>query len=184
MELSAPGRDDFASNPARIFQVMSNELGTPKILVCPADSKRQPALNFQSLQPANVSYRVYSGTNVKQVNPQEVLAICPIHHNVLLSDGSVQGRGKGRGWPARIPGWPEPGRASARNFSWGYNRPSCPASVLAASCSPRRGGRGPNNRYGFPRAPPRRDPLTRRSPAGRRGPIHRWHLPQAIIPSA
>lgn len=96
MELSAPGRDDFASNPARIFQVMSNELGTPKILVCPADSKRQPALNFQSLQPANVSYRVYSGTNVNETNPQEVLAICPIHHNVLLSDGSVQGRGKGR----------------------------------------------------------------------------------------
>jgi hypothetical protein len=90
MELSARGMDGFDSNAARIFQAMSNELSTPKVLVCPADSKRQPALDFQSLQPANVSYRVYSGTNVNENNPQEVLAVCPIHNHVLLSDGSVQ----------------------------------------------------------------------------------------------
>ena len=96
MELSARGADGFDSNSARIFQVMSNELSTPKILVCPADSKRHPALNFQSLQPANVSYRLYWGTNVNEANPQEVLAVCPIHGHVLLCDGSVQGRPKAR----------------------------------------------------------------------------------------
>ena len=88
--------DGVDRNAARIFQIMSNELSTPKILVCPADFKRQPALDFQSLQPANVSYRVYSGTNVNETNPQEVLAVCPIHNNVLLSDGSVQKMRKAR----------------------------------------------------------------------------------------
>ena len=96
MELSAPGRDGFDSSAARIFQVMSNELNTPKLLVCPADSKRHAAFDFQSLQPANVSYQVCSGTNVSEANPQEVLAICPIHNNVLMTDGSVQRRGRGR----------------------------------------------------------------------------------------
>jgi len=96
MELSARGVDGFDINAARIFQVMSNELSTPKVLICPADSKRQPAPNFESLQPANVSYRVCSGTNVNETNPQEVLAVCPIHNNVLLSDGSVQRRLKAR----------------------------------------------------------------------------------------
>jgi hypothetical protein len=96
MELSASGIDGLDSNSARIFQVMSNELSTPNILVCPADSKRQPALNFLSFQSANVSYRLYSGMNVNETNPQEVLAVCPIHNNVLLSDGSVQGRPKAR----------------------------------------------------------------------------------------
>jgi hypothetical protein len=96
MELSARGGDGFDSDAARIFQVMSNELSTPKILICPADSKRQPALDFQSLLLANVSYRVYSGTNINEANPQEVLAVCPIHGHVLLCDGSVQRRPKAR----------------------------------------------------------------------------------------
>jgi hypothetical protein len=30
------------------FQVMSNELSTPKILLCPADTKRRPATSFDS----------------------------------------------------------------------------------------------------------------------------------------
>jgi hypothetical protein len=96
MELSVQGRDGLDNNAVPIFQVMSNALGNPRILVCPADFKKQPALDFQSLQPANVSYRVYSGTNITEANPETVLAVCPIHNTVLLSDGSVQVRGKAR----------------------------------------------------------------------------------------
>jgi hypothetical protein len=99
MVLATPGSDGFDSNPARILQVMSNELSTPKILVCPADSRRQPALNFQSLTSANVSYQVCSGTNVNESSPQEILAVCPIHYNVLLCDGSVESWSKAR-WQA------------------------------------------------------------------------------------
>jgi len=56
----------------------------------PADSRKHAALDFLSLQAANISYHVYSGTNIVETNPQEILAICPIHNNVLLCDGSVQ----------------------------------------------------------------------------------------------
>lgn len=96
LELCLPGSDRFDRNAAFHFRVMSNELNTPKILVCPADSKKQPALNFETLQPGNVSYEVCSGTNVSDVNPNQVLAVCLIHNNVLLCDGSVQTVSKAR----------------------------------------------------------------------------------------
>ena len=107
LELRLPGSDGFDRNAAFHFRVMSNELSTPKILVCPADRNEQPALSFQSLQPANVSYLVCSGTNVNDANPQQVLAVCPIHHNVLLCDGSVQGWSKAR-WQAMQKAGPSP----------------------------------------------------------------------------
>jgi hypothetical protein len=96
LELCVVGSDGFDRNAAFHFQVMSNELSTPKILVCPADTKKLSALDFLNLQPANVSYQVRSGTNITETNPQEILAVCPIHGHVLLCDGSVQTRKKGR----------------------------------------------------------------------------------------
>ena len=53
MELIATG------NVAACFQVMSNELSTPKILHCPEDTKRIAATNFlTSFSGANISYFV------------------------------------------------------------------------------------------------------------------------------
>ena len=40
------------------FAAMSNELGTPKIIVCPEDTKRQWGTNFATLTDTNVSYFV------------------------------------------------------------------------------------------------------------------------------
>jgi hypothetical protein len=96
LELSMPGLDGFDRNAALDFQVMSNELSNPRILVCPADSNKQPALNFISLQPQNVTYQVRVGVDINESSPQEILAICPIHNTVLQCDGSVQIRRKGR----------------------------------------------------------------------------------------
>jgi hypothetical protein len=96
MELSIANREGVDAHPEWIFQVMSNELSTPKILVCPADGSKQPAPDFRTIQGINVSYKVYSGTNVVDANPQEILAICPFHNNVLLCDGSVQQFSKAR----------------------------------------------------------------------------------------
>lgn len=89
LELSLRGDDGFDKNPLVHFLVMSNELTTPRILVCPADTK-QPALGWQSLTAANITYQLRSGENVNSTDPQQVLAICPIHNNVLRVDGSVQ----------------------------------------------------------------------------------------------
>jgi hypothetical protein len=57
-------------NAFRHFQVMSNELSTPKILICPADD-RTAAASFARLKNQNVSYFV--GLNATEVRPQMLL---------------------------------------------------------------------------------------------------------------
>src|SRR5205807_6020960 len=94
-ELCSAGADGFDDNGFLHLMVMSNELSTARILVCPADSK-QAAVDFQSLSAANVTYQVHSGTNIDETNPQAVLAVCPVHGSELLSDGSVQSRARRR----------------------------------------------------------------------------------------
>jgi prepilin-type processing-associated H-X9-DG protein len=100
----------------RHFQVMPDELCTPKVLICPADS-RIAATNFASLRNSNLSY--FIGLDVSETDPQTflsgdrnitngtlvkngVLELTPAHPpgwtaemhkkvgNVLLADGSVQ----------------------------------------------------------------------------------------------
>ena len=104
------------ANTFRHFQVMSNELSTPKVLVCPQDT-RTAANNFARLKNQNVSYFV--GLEANDANPQMfldgdrnitgasepqngILKLVPggpagwtaaIHNNqgnVGLADGSVQ----------------------------------------------------------------------------------------------
>ena len=104
------------SDTFRHFQVMSNELSTPKILACPADT-RTAADNFARLKNQNVSYfvgldatdefpqRLLDGDrNITGDTAQEngILKLVPggpaswttaIHNNqgnVGLADGSVQ----------------------------------------------------------------------------------------------
>lgn len=89
-ELCARGSDGFDTNAPVHFQVLSNELNTPKLLVCPKDSSRQPARDFGRLQAANVTYLMRSGTNIDEINFEEVLVRCPIHGHVCLCDGSVR----------------------------------------------------------------------------------------------
>lgn len=91
MEWCAVGKDGFDSNVWLHLQVMSNELSTPKVLACPKDSSKKPAVDFQSLGPANVSYRLHTGTNFSEANPRTVLMVCPIDGNILYCDGSVDG---------------------------------------------------------------------------------------------
>ncbi len=89
LELCDRGSDGYDRNSFRHFQIMSNELNTPKILVCPNDPSKHAALNFQDFQADNVSYRVHSGTNINDTHPNEVILYCPIHHNYGYEDGSV-----------------------------------------------------------------------------------------------
>jgi len=58
-------------NAMTVFQVMSNELITPKVLVCPMDKQRHWATNFNPLASSNVSYFV--NVNVSEAFPQEVM---------------------------------------------------------------------------------------------------------------
>ena len=62
-ELTAPGAVHPDHNPIQ-FEVLSNELYTPKILICPADMTNTAALQFANLQSYNVSYQLNTGSNV------------------------------------------------------------------------------------------------------------------------
>lgn len=68
MELVATG------NVAACFQVMSNELSTPKILLCPEDPRRVWATNFsKGFDNSHISYFV--GLDVtNEINPQMFLS--------------------------------------------------------------------------------------------------------------
>ena len=64
------GTMEYAADVFRHFQVMSNELSTPKILVCPADN-RTAAASFARLENQNVSYFV--GLAATEVRPPMLL---------------------------------------------------------------------------------------------------------------
>jgi prepilin-type processing-associated H-X9-DG protein len=65
------GSMEYASEAFRHFQVLSNELSTPKILACPADTRR-PAPGFSVLSNANISY--FLGLEAKESAPEMFLA--------------------------------------------------------------------------------------------------------------
>ena len=68
---------------------MSNEMGSFKILVCPADTARQPAKDPAGFSAANFSYE-YLAPSAPDNEPDRIMFRCPIHGNVGLCDGSVQ----------------------------------------------------------------------------------------------
>lgn len=71
------------------IMAMTNEMGSPKILVCPADSAHQPAADWASFTMANTSYEFLAPSG-SETEPQRVVFRCPIHGHVGLADGSVQ----------------------------------------------------------------------------------------------
>ena len=79
----------------RDFPSMSNELNTPRILVCPADTKHTAALDWAGFDPRkNLTYE-YLHPGIAESNAMaQVIFRCPIHNNVGLGDGSVQQRSK------------------------------------------------------------------------------------------
>jgi prepilin-type processing-associated H-X9-DG protein len=59
-------------DPVQVFQVMSNELSTPTILFCRADTYREWPTNFGSaLTAKNVSYFV--NADATEVNPHDIM---------------------------------------------------------------------------------------------------------------
>ena len=78
-------KDTFPPN----FLSMSNELNTPKILVCPAETNRQVAATFTAYTDANCSYELLTPSE-NDTEPDRVLTRCPLHGHVGLCDGSVQ----------------------------------------------------------------------------------------------
>jgi len=76
----------------RHFQVLSNEIVVPKVLLCPSDT-RLPAVNLGALQNANLSYFV--GVNADYDRPGSVLAGDRNIANVPPSNPSIVHGGVG-----------------------------------------------------------------------------------------
>ena len=95
LELCERGADGFDRNSFLHFQVMANELSTPKVICCPNDPVKKFATNWGSLSAANVSYQLRSGTNVGDSYPRAILAVCPVDGNILYCDGTVTGKNGG-----------------------------------------------------------------------------------------
>jgi prepilin-type N-terminal cleavage/methylation domain-containing protein/prepilin-type processing-associated H-X9-DG protein len=76
----------------RHFQVLSNEIAVPKLMICPADT-RLPAAKMSALQNANLSYFV--GVNADYDKPGSVLAGDRNIANVPPSNPSIVHGGAG-----------------------------------------------------------------------------------------
>lgn len=62
----------LAANVPFVFEVMSNELNTPKVLVCPADAARQFRTSFATnLDNTNISY--FIGVDASKDSPAMIL---------------------------------------------------------------------------------------------------------------
>jgi prepilin-type N-terminal cleavage/methylation domain-containing protein/prepilin-type processing-associated H-X9-DG protein len=77
------GSAEFTTGPNafRHFQVMSNELSYPMVLICPSDALKYPATNWIYLGNSNVSYFV--GVDARETNGMMILSG---DHN--LTDGT------------------------------------------------------------------------------------------------
>ena len=76
------------------FLTMSNELISPKILICPEDKQHVAAADWAHFDPKqHVSYE-FLLPNAKEADAMSKPAFrCPIHGHVGLGDGSVQPKG-------------------------------------------------------------------------------------------
>ena len=89
MELCVVDKAGFDSNAYLYLRTMTDDLTTPKLLICPHDRNKRVATNWASLQTDNITYRFRSGPNVTETNGNEVLAVCPVDGNTLYYDGHV-----------------------------------------------------------------------------------------------
>lgn len=67
---------------------MKNELNTPKILTCPADTNRARAASWEQFDAASISYELPSLAPDER-DPYTVYSRCPIHGHIGLTDGSA-----------------------------------------------------------------------------------------------
>lgn len=105
---NAPGEPKFAnaSECFRYFQILSNELSTPKVLICPPDARRS-ATNFNSdFDNSRISY--FIGMDATASNPHSLLTgdnhltnATPLANGVML-------------FPSNRPAWWPQGRHNDR----------------------------------------------------------------------
>ncbi|MGD0251548.1 MAG: hypothetical protein ABSC01_02500 [Verrucomicrobiota bacterium] len=74
--------DDNGNRMPADFLSMSNELATPRILICPGDHSRQTATNWTSFTAKNSSYEIIA-PSISDDDTNTVWLRCVIHTNHL-----------------------------------------------------------------------------------------------------
>lgn len=78
------------TNPPSLL-VLSNEIGKASLLACPAEpSRTAPAsINWAAVTAGNISYHYFLPGEPDAGDPSRPLLLCPIHHHLILADGSI-----------------------------------------------------------------------------------------------
>ncbi len=75
--------------PQDLFSVR-DYLGTPNVLLCPSDVAGIRVKDWAQFNPASISYRFLNLSGPYEESREKVLAMCPIHGHLCMSDGYVQ----------------------------------------------------------------------------------------------
>src|SRR5580765_2776762 len=71
------------------FLSMSNELSTPRVLICPSDRSRRAASNWASFTPAHCSYEIV-GSGLSDGDTNGVFLRCKVHKDHIgYADSTV-----------------------------------------------------------------------------------------------
>jgi hypothetical protein len=81
------GEDHDGYLPSSLVE-MSNELATPKLLICPGDHARRPAANWDTVTSGTVSYEIVT-PRLLAGDSNGVFLHCKVHPFVGYADGSV-----------------------------------------------------------------------------------------------
>jgi hypothetical protein len=93
-EIVGADKEGFITNAWMVFQVMANELNSPKVLVCPDDKTKTPAVDFAHLTASNVTYRLHVVPDMasdKLEDSKIPLVVCPIDGGVVYYNGDYKG---------------------------------------------------------------------------------------------
>jgi len=80
--------EDNSNRLSDNFLIMSNELCTPKILICPSDTLRKPAESWATFTSNNCSYQILR-PGMPGDDFTNAYFRCPIHGHLGFADGTV-----------------------------------------------------------------------------------------------
>ena len=91
--------DDNSNRLADNFLIMSNELATPKVLICPTDRLHKPAASWASFTTNNCSYEILR-PGMSDNDLTNAYFRCTIHGHLGFADGTVfDGKQRRTKWP-------------------------------------------------------------------------------------
>jgi hypothetical protein len=79
---------DNSNHLASDFRSMSNELCSPRFLLCPSDHNRNPARGWESVDQTNCSYEIIA-PGMSADDRTNAYFRCKIHGHVGFADGTV-----------------------------------------------------------------------------------------------